>query len=110
MIADTQRYLDLLYPDVQQDAWIVVSGIVKGDFQSKWFRISAMPDVAAFLAKYGPRYDLYVGLGLHAPTVPQPPTDAGRVTRCMPLLACGLSWIIMLACMRLAICHRQRNC
>ena len=64
---EVQRYLDLLYPDAQPDAWLVVSWIAaQGVWCSQWFRIAQSEDAAAFISQ-AQSYNVYTGIGLRHP-------------------------------------------
>lgn len=74
-----QRYLDLLYPDAPQDAWLVVSWLVaKDDFRSQWFRAAQTGDAARFILKQAQHYNVYLGLGVRHPDCTPTPGTRGE--------------------------------
>lgn len=72
---DVQHYLDLLFPDVPDDAWLVISWFVPPDrFCSQWFLAGHRDDLMKCIAEHAPTFNVYIGLGARHPQC-QPHTD-----------------------------------
>src|SRR5262245_38489484 len=70
-LLETQRYFDLLYPDAPDEAYLVVSWRTPrqdAPMQHQWVRCADMQNLARGIARYAPRADIYIGLGLRHPT------------------------------------------
>ena len=75
---ETQQYIDLLYPDPPDEAWLVVSW-VEDSFRSKWFRSTQRKAVVQHIVRQARRYNVYLGLGLrHPECTPTPGTRGER--------------------------------
>lgn len=67
-VQEVQRYLDCLFPEAPEDAWLVISWLAAPqDFRSRWFRIADRRAAEQTILTLARQFNTYVGLGLRRP-------------------------------------------
>lgn len=86
-----QRYIELLFPDAPDDAWLVVSWLhAPRDFRSRWFLMADHFDAIKFIADASQFHNTYVALGLRNPQCHDTDGKRGKIE---DVFALGGLWI-----------------
>ena len=66
---EDQRYLEALYPDAPDDAWIVLSWGTASQLTHAWFRVAQREELLTCIRTERQRGEVYCGVGLRDPRI-----------------------------------------